>query len=49
MAVKLTEGEKVRISRAPTGVLEAYDLVLRGHEERKKRRARAMLKGAGSS
>jgi adenylate cyclase len=35
MAVKLTETEKVRISRAPTGVLEAYDLVLRGHEERK--------------
>lgn len=36
MAVKLTEVEKVRIGRAPTGVLEAYDLVLRGHEERKR-------------
>jgi adenylate cyclase len=34
MAVKLTEAEKVRLGRAPTGVLEAYDLVLRGHEER---------------
>ncbi|MGH7393520.1 MAG: adenylate/guanylate cyclase domain-containing protein, partial [Candidatus Rokuibacteriota bacterium] len=36
MAVKLTEAEKVRIGRAPTGVLEAYDLVLRGHEERQR-------------
>jgi adenylate cyclase len=36
MAVKLTEVEKVRIGRAPTDVLEAYDLVLRGHEERKR-------------
>ena len=34
MAVKLTEAEKVRLGRAPTGVLEAYDLVLRGIEER---------------
>jgi adenylate cyclase len=34
MAVKLTAGEKGRLGRAPTGVLEAYDLVLRGHEER---------------
>jgi adenylate cyclase len=33
MAVKLTEAEKVRLGRAPTSV-EAYDLVLRGHEER---------------
>jgi len=36
LAVKLTEAEKVRLGRAPTGVLEAYDLVLRGHEERKR-------------
>lgn len=36
MAVKLTEAEKVRLGRAPTGVLEAYDLVLRGHEARKR-------------
>jgi len=35
MAVKLTEGEKVRLGRPPTGVLEAYDLVLRGHDERR--------------
>jgi adenylate cyclase len=36
LAVKLTEGEKVRLGRAPTtGVLEAYDLVLRGHEQRR--------------
>jgi adenylate cyclase len=34
MAVRLTEGERGRLGRAPTGVLEAYDLVLRGHEER---------------
>jgi adenylate cyclase len=36
MAVKLTEAEKARLGRAPTGSLEAYDLVLRGHEERKR-------------
>jgi adenylate cyclase len=36
LAVKVTEAEKVRIGRAPTGVLEAYDLVLRGHDERKR-------------
>lgn len=36
LAVKLTEAEKVRLGRAPTGVLEAYDLVLRGHEERRR-------------
>jgi adenylate cyclase len=35
MAVKLTEAEKVRLGRAPTGVLEAYEFVLRGHEERR--------------
>jgi adenylate cyclase len=34
MAVKLTEAEHARLGRAPTGVLEAYDLVLRGNEER---------------
>ena len=34
MAVRLTDAEGVRMGRAPTGVLEAYDLVLRGHEER---------------
>ena len=34
MAVKLTEAEKVRLGRASTEVLEAYDLVLRGAEER---------------
>jgi len=36
LAVKLTEAEKARLGRVPTGVLEAYDLVLRGHEERKR-------------
>jgi tetratricopeptide (TPR) repeat protein len=36
MAVKLTAPEKVRLGRAPTGVLEAYDLVLRGQEERQR-------------
>jgi adenylate cyclase len=35
MAVKLTEGERGRMGRAPTGDPEAYDLVLRGQEERK--------------
>jgi adenylate cyclase len=32
LAVKLSEGEKGRLGRTPTGVPEAYDLVLRGHE-----------------
>jgi adenylate cyclase len=36
MAVKLTDAEKARPGRSPTGVPEAYDLVLRGHEERKR-------------
>jgi adenylate cyclase len=36
MAAKLTEPEKARIGRAPTRVLEAYDLVLRGGEERRR-------------
>src|SRR5499433_620507 len=36
LAVKVTEAEKGRLGRAPTGVLEAYDLVLRGNEERKR-------------
>jgi adenylate cyclase len=35
MAVRLTSAEQTRMGRAPTGVLEAYDLVLRGNEERK--------------
>src|SRR5262249_34886547 len=34
MAVKLTEAERTRLGRPPTGVLEAYDLVLRGNEAR---------------
>jgi len=33
MAVKLTEAERIRLGRPPTGVL-AYDLVLRGNEAR---------------
>jgi adenylate cyclase len=36
LAVRVTEAEKGRLGRAPTGVLEAYDLVLRGNEERKR-------------
>jgi TolB-like protein/Tfp pilus assembly protein PilF len=36
MAVRLTEAEKVRLGRVPTGVLEAYDLVLRGSIERQR-------------
>ena len=36
MAVKLTEAEKGRLGRVPTGNLDAYDLVLRGHEERRR-------------
>jgi adenylate cyclase len=36
LAVKLTENEKTRIGRAPTGVLEAYDLVLRGKDARQR-------------
>ena len=36
LAVKLSEGERVRLGRAPTGVPEAYDLVLRGHEARRR-------------
>ena len=35
MAVKLTEAEKRRLGPPPTGNPEAYDLVLRGHEERR--------------
>src|SRR5215468_9631034 len=34
MAVKLTEAERIRLGHPPTGVLEAYDLVLRGTEAR---------------
>jgi adenylate cyclase len=36
LAVKLTEGEQGRIARAPTGNLEAYDLVLRGRDEHRR-------------
>jgi adenylate cyclase len=36
MAVKVTEAEKGRLGRVPTGNLDAYDLVLRGHEERRR-------------
>jgi adenylate cyclase len=37
LAVKLTDSEKARLGRAPTtGVVEAYDLVLRGHEQRRR-------------
>jgi adenylate cyclase len=36
LSVRLTEAEQRRIGRMPTGVLEAYDLVLRGQEERKR-------------
>ena len=34
--MKLTEDEQGRIARAPTGNLDAYDLVLRGQEERRR-------------
>jgi adenylate cyclase len=36
LAVRLTEGEQRRMGRARTEDLEAYDLVLRGHDERKR-------------
>ena len=36
LSVKVTEAEKIRFGRTPTGVLEAYDLVLRGDDERKR-------------
>jgi adenylate cyclase len=36
LAVKVTEAERGGIVRAPTGVLEAYDLVLRGNDERRR-------------
>jgi adenylate cyclase len=36
LAVKLAESEQGRLGRAPTGNLEAYDLVLRGQEERRR-------------
>ena len=35
LAVKLAEGEQGRIARVPTGNLNAYDLVLRGQDERR--------------
>jgi adenylate cyclase len=36
LAVKLTEAERGRMGRAPTGDPEAYDLVLRGQDEYKR-------------
>ncbi len=36
LAVRLKEGERQRMGRTPTSHLEAYDLVLRGQEERKR-------------
>src|SRR5262249_6091742 len=36
LAVKLTAPEKARLARAPTGNVEAYDLVLRGTEYRRR-------------
>ena len=36
LAVKLAEGEQGRIARVPTGNLDAYDLVLRGQDERRR-------------
>jgi adenylate cyclase len=36
LAVRLTEGERRGMGRAPTADLEAYDLVLRGQDERKR-------------
>jgi adenylate cyclase len=36
LSVKVTEAERIRFGVMPTGVLEAYDLVLRGHDERKR-------------
>jgi adenylate cyclase len=34
LAVRLSETEKLQLGRVPTAVVAAYDLVLRGHEER---------------
>ena len=36
LSVKVTETERARFGQTPTGVLQAYDLVLRGHDERKR-------------
>ena len=36
LAVRLTDTEQGRLGRTPTGVPEAYDLVLRGNEQRKR-------------
>jgi adenylate cyclase len=36
LAVKLTDAERGRMGRAPTGNPEAYDLVLRGQDERRR-------------
>jgi adenylate cyclase len=43
LAVKLTEGEQGRLARVPTGQPEAYDLVLRGQDERKRTTREANL------
>jgi adenylate cyclase len=43
LAVRLTEGERGRMGRTPTGDLEAYDLVLRGQDERKRTTREANL------
>jgi adenylate cyclase len=43
LAVKLTEGEQGRLARVPTGQPEAYDLVLRGHDQRRRTTREANL------
>jgi adenylate cyclase len=43
LAVRLTEGERGRLGRVPPADLEAYDLVLRGQEERKRTTSEANL------
>jgi adenylate cyclase len=43
LAVRLTEGEKGRLGRAGTDDLEAYDLVLRGQDERRRTTREANL------
>jgi adenylate cyclase len=43
LAVRLTEGERGRMGRAPTDDLEAYDLVLRGEDERRRTTREANL------
>src|SRR5262245_48904127 len=43
LAVRLTEGEQRSMGRTPTADLEAYDLVLRGQDERKRTTREANL------